>query len=386
MSAILVRLSRALAAGAMSVASMIATPSALAGVRAGSAAGVVAPAASIAPAEWAAYTRKFLEPSGRIVDVERNRISHSEGQGYGLILAVKAGDRAAFDRILAFTVAHMRRHDDPLVSWIYDPRRTPRVADGNNATDGDILIAYALVLAAARWEEPRYLARAEPMIRAIGRSLLVRHDGFVVVRPALAGFDRSEQADGPVANLSYYVYGAFLVFETVDPRWPWREAWRSGLLLTNAVQTAAGRIAPVPDWVSLARERFLAPAEGFPKASGYEAVRIPLYMALGGRVPPDYFAAFDLAWSDTGGPSAVDLAGAVRPQPMREPGYRAIAALAACAARGAPIPPEIASFRPTTYFASSLHLLALTAVRETYPDCLRGTVDAAAASAEAAPG
>lgn len=333
---------------------------------------------SIDPTEWTRYKSRFLHPSGRIVDIEKNGVSHSEGQGYGMLLAVKADDRDVFDRILGFTFAHMRGRTDGLVSWLYDPRRHPRIADPNNASDGDILIAYALVLGAVKWDEPVYLARATPMIRAIGQSLLVHHDRFVIVRPAAFGFDDGEHADGPVANLSYYIYGAFLLFDAVDPTYPWFEAWQSGLMLTNAVQTDVAGAGVVPDWVSLARDRFLAPAKGFKAASSYDAVRIPLYMALGGRVPSGYFAAFDDAWAD-GAPSDVDLGDGRSRQIMPDPGYRAIAAVAACAARGAPLPDQIRQFRTTTtYFASTLHLLALAAVRENYPECLRNARDAAA--------
>ncbi len=215
------------------------------------------------------------------------------------------------------------------------------------------------------------------MIHVIGRSLLVRHDRFVIVRPAAFGFDHGEQEDGPVANLSYYIYGAFLLFEAVEPSYPWFEAWQSGLMLTNAVQSDEGGAGVVPDWVSLARERFLAPAKGFKPASSYDAVRIPLYMALGGRVPSEYFAAFDIAWAE-GTPSDVSLGERRTRQSMPDPGYRAIAAVAACAARGAPLPHEVREFRTTTYFASTLHLLALAAVRENYPTCLFDRVGATA--------
>jgi endoglucanase len=324
---------------------------------------------SIDPSEWTTYKRRFLDPSGRIVDVEKNGVTHSEGQGYGMLLAVKANDRDAFDRILGFTYAHMRGRTDGLVSWLYDPRRHPPLADPNNASDGDILIAYALVLGAVKWNEPVYLARATPLIHAIGGSLLVRHESFVVVRPAAFGFDGRDQSDGPVANLSYYIYGAFLLFEAVEPAYPWIEAWQSGLMLTHAVHSGAGGVGAVPDWVSLARGRFLAPAANFRAASSYDAVRIPLYMALGGRVPAEYFAAFDAAWSG-GVPTKVALGGRRTRQVMPDPGYRAIAAVAACASRGAPLPHEVRQFRTTTYFASTLHLLALAAVRENYPECL----------------
>lgn len=324
---------------------------------------------TITPVEWAQYRTRFVDQSGRVIDIEKNAVSHSEGQGYGLLLAVRADDRATFDQILRFTTENMRARSDGLISWIYNPQAYPRITDGNNATDGDILIAYALVTAAVKWDDARYIAVAYPMIDAIGRLLLERRDGLVRLRPAAYGFDENHP-DGPVVNLSYYIYGAFLLFSAVDDRYPWIEAWQSGLQLTAAA--TAGREKLVPDWITMRHDRYLAPAEGFARKSSYDAVRIPLYMALGGRVPAEYIAPFDNAWNirGRGMPKDYDLTADREIMDMNEPGYRAIAALSACAARGMPIPPALRTFHVRRYFSSSLHLLALSAVRSNYPHCI----------------
>lgn len=320
--------------------------------------------------EWRTYSARYVDPSGRVMDVEKNGVSHSEGQGYGMLLAVYADDEATFRSILRFTFGSMRRRGDGLISWIYDPERSPQITDTNNASDGDILVAFALVQAAMRWNEPSYRAAAEPLIAAIGEHLLYRSDGMVVLRPAAFGFGPRQHEDGPVVNLSYFVYGAFLLFAEIDDRYPWLEAWQSGLRLTMAA--LAGREALVPDWVTLRRERYLEPARGFARKSSYDAVRIPLYMMLAGRVPPEYIAPFDDAWNrrGNGAPLDWDLGADRKVSDMNDPGYRAIAALAGCAVRGEPMPRSLRRFRPTTYFASSLHLLTLAAARRYYPQCV----------------
>lgn len=330
---------------------------------------VSAVATTISAAEWQAYRSRFVDPSGRVVDVEKNNVSHSEGQGYGLLIAVRANDRATFDTILRFTLDHMRGRSDGLISWLYNPHSYPRIVDSNNASDGDILIAYALLSAAAKWNDVRYMAVAQPMVHAIGRLLLDERDGFVRLRPAAFGFDPRTHADGPVVNLSYYVYGAFLMFDAIDDTHPWLEAWQSGLQLTEA--SLAGRLHLTPDWITMRRDRYLEPAAGFAQKSSYDAVRIPLYMALGGRVPSRYFAPFDRAWNVNGNraPMDYDLQKGRSLADMNDPGYRAVAAVAACASRGVAIPRSLQRFHVRSYFSSSLHLLALSAVRANYPQC-----------------
>lgn len=326
-------------------------------------------ATTITAAEWHAYRSRFVRPDGRVVDIEKGGHSHSEGQGYGLLLAMRADDRATFDTILAFTLARMRVRSDGLVSWLYDPSATPPVVDTNNASDGDILIAYALICAGVKWNAARYVGLALPMIDAIGRRLLERRGEYVRLKPGAFGFDPGQHPAGAVVNLSYYVYGAFLMFEAVDSRHPWRETWQSGLMLTEASLAGSERLAP--DWIALDANAVPRPAAGFAARSSYDAVRVPLYMALGGRVPARYFAPFDRSWNLAGRglPKDYDIAADRTLMDMNEPGYRAIAALAACAARGVPLSGSALRFEVRTYFSSTLHLLALSAARAHYAHC-----------------
>ena len=60
-------------------------------------------AGTISSADWEAYRSRFVEDSGRVVDNANGNISHSEGQGYGLLLALAASDRRSFEQIWSFT-------------------------------------------------------------------------------------------------------------------------------------------------------------------------------------------------------------------------------------------------------------------------------------------
>jgi endoglucanase len=115
---------------------------------------------SISPADWEAYRSRFVEDNGRVVDTANGNISHSEGQGYGLLLALAAADRRSFEQIWTFTFTELLIRDDGLAVWKWDPASKPRVTDRNNASDGDILIAYALAKAGTAWQEPRYTTAA----------------------------------------------------------------------------------------------------------------------------------------------------------------------------------------------------------------------------------
>ena len=47
---------------------------------------------------WTDFKSRHIQQDGRVVDNGNGGISHSEGQGYALVLAELAGDREVFDR------------------------------------------------------------------------------------------------------------------------------------------------------------------------------------------------------------------------------------------------------------------------------------------------
>ena len=120
---------------------------------------------------WFAFKARFFSDDGRIIDSGNGGISHSEGQGYGMLLAALANDREAFDAMHGWAEASLLRDDTALFSWRYDPTEEHPVSDPNNASDGDILIAWALLIAGKRWEEKAYLSRSQEIREAMADPL-----------------------------------------------------------------------------------------------------------------------------------------------------------------------------------------------------------------------
>src|SRR5271156_3833891 len=94
--------------------------------------------------EWLKYRDRFVGDDGRVRDTGNKDISHTEGQGSAMLFAESFDDRAAFDRIWQWTRDKLRQPDSALFSWRWDPSGQNPIADANNATDGDMLIAWAL--------------------------------------------------------------------------------------------------------------------------------------------------------------------------------------------------------------------------------------------------
>jgi endo-1,4-beta-D-glucanase Y len=317
--------------------------------------------------EWAAYKERFVADNGRVIDDANGGISHSEGQGYGLLLALMANDRADFARIWAFTHTRLLLRDDGLAVWKWDPAAEPRVSDPNNASDGDLLIAYALARAGAAWKESGYTEAARRIATALSTKTVFKHGGRVLFRPGVTGFGAQDQPDGPIVNLSYWVFEAFPVLAQLMPAADWDALARSGLELVG--ETGFGERRLPADWISLAGDP--KPAQGFPAEFSYNALRIPLYlmraqygdMAQLRRLRNGMVGA-------NGGLALVDLRSGQVKEELMDAGYRIIPALAECVLDGTRLPAGLTRFEPTLYYPSTLHLLALAHAREARPECL----------------
>lgn len=321
------------------------------------------------PEEWQSYVSAYVTDEGRVVDTGNGNISHSESQGYGLVLAALADDRATFERIWSFTSTDLLVRDDGLAAWRWEPDADPHVTDANNATDGDMLIAYGLLLAAEAFAEQRYADLALPMIRTIGETMLVTADGLPVILPGAEGFDKPAEEGGPIVNASYWIFEVFPAFARVDPVVNWQGVSDAGLdLLRRAVPTRAG----IPsDWAQLV-DGTIRPAPDFPPEFGYNGIRIPLYLMRAG-ISSDYLDAFRDHVSPEGNLAKVDVPSGADIEPITEPGYRLIAAAMACVADNTPVPEDLRTLSATSYYAATLQLLALDHLRRERPECLEGT-------------
>ena len=323
----------------------------------------LAQSASLAD-QWATYRDRFIADDGRVRDTANKDISHTEGQGSAMLFAQAFDDRATFDRVWRWTQDKLRRPDSALFAWRWDPNnKSDPVADSNNASDGDILIAWALSLAASRWHDRDYAQEARRILAEIRGKLIDRIDGHLVLMPGTDGF---KFKDGSVmVNPSYYIFPAFREFSRVDPSPVWPRLRRDGLaLLTKA------RFGPwglTTDWVTLTAGGAVSPAATLPPHFGFDAIRIPLYLVWGGAGTPQllsterrYWDAFAVA--DRPVPAWIDVTnGSVAPFPAPA-GFRAIIQLAQPGrAQGPPL--EISD--KDDYYSASLTLLAGLARRAT---------------------
>jgi len=215
--------------------------------------------------DWAIYQENFISPEGRVMDTGNGHVSHSEGQGYGLIIAAAYDDRKAFDRIWEWTQKNLQtRPHDKLLSWQWKPdaQTGGAVSDQNNASDGDLLVAWALIRAHRQWGDYKYQQAAAQILTDLAKLnvLDLKGDGLIFL-PGTDGFTH----DGVFTlNLSYYVFPAFRELGAAFPGSPWEELGKSGQALIT--QARFGKFHLTPDWIQLTGET-VAAAGSLPIAS-----------------------------------------------------------------------------------------------------------------------
>jgi endo-1,4-beta-D-glucanase Y len=172
------------------------------------------------------------------VSVGDTAITISEGMGYGMLLTAYFGEKKWFDRLFEFYKTKRTDRARNLMAW----RVTcDSVIDPGSATDGDLDVAFALIVAHYQWGE-NYLEEAKKIISILKKDYFVDCNGVYTMKPGghWGGCD--------LTDISYYSPAYFRVFaeETGDAFWD-TVADDAYNILYNGTNETTGL---VPDWQS----------------------------------------------------------------------------------------------------------------------------------------
>lgn len=306
-------------------------------------------------ADWTQFKSEFIE-NGRVIDKGQNGISHTEGQGMALLLAVQNNDPETFSQVWNWTKSNLQVRDDKLFAWSWSPK--VGVNDINNASDGDLFIAWALSRAYTKWNEPSYLFAGIQVSQSIRAKLLRKTTKGTVLIPGAMGFEKPEFLK---LNLSYWVFPAIQELSTLDPAPEWDELRVSGLRLID--EARFGKWQLPPDWIKLEGEK-ITPVDG--DQFGYDAVRIPLYLIWGQQATPSSMKPFQNFWGSFSGkplPAWVNVNSGETATYNASAGFQSIAAITTA------FPnvdlTQLPSFNPSQgYYSSMLSLFTQMALED----------------------
>lgn len=229
-----------------------------------------------APSAWEYYKSRFIQEDGRVIDVINNQISHSEGQGFSMYLALAFNDEPLFDKLWTWTRDNLMAGEaQGLAAWSWGrrPDGTWGVLDANNASDGDIFLAWTLARASERFGKGEYLAAARRIAEALRQKAVRVVDGAPVLLPGREGFVK----EGETAfNPSYFIFPAFYDLARIDEPEFWRRLHASCQRLLE--MSLGGPMGLPPDWGVISGGK-VGPWGEKGAYFSYDAIRVPLYLS-----------------------------------------------------------------------------------------------------------
>ena len=197
------------------------------------------------------FLTEYVTPNGRVVRRDQGGDTVSEGQAYGMLLAVAMDDKTRFDSIWSWTRTNLQQPSGLLASrWV-----DGRVASTRPAADGDLDTADALVLASERFGRSAYRDQGVRLARAILAGETTQWTAASDATRSTAASDALVLVAGPwarnpiVVNPSYFSPRAYADLARADHDLRWRLLVSSSRSLVSQL-TDGGRSLP-PDWVTI---------------------------------------------------------------------------------------------------------------------------------------
>ena len=218
--------------------------------------------------DWKARFVTGLGAGGnlRVVQNEDRDSTISEGQGYGMLLAVYLGDRPTFDKLWAYTRQYLDERG--LMHWHISASGV--VIGENAATDGDEDIAYALLVATKRWGVS-YGADTRAYIDAIYEHEV--EQGTYVLKPG------DVWGGSLITNPSYCAPAYYRDFATFTGEEGWYRVLETCYdIIARSMNQSTGL---VPDWTTAQGGSATALTHNSNKDNfSYNAIRVPWRLAL----------------------------------------------------------------------------------------------------------
>ncbi len=223
-------------------------------------------------AGWDEYKSLFIATDGRVIDKTNNNITHSEAIGYALYFALKNNDTKTFKSVYRWYKNNLKKNKYGLIPWKWgeDKEHKWHILENNNATDGDLWIAYDSLLMYEKSKNEYYKQEALALLGAIKKNLLLHVKAKVFLLPAKEGFNKKESFE---INLSYYLFFIFEKFQEYDNNPIWKQLQKDGITLLQRARFSPLKLHS--DWISVAKKS-LKISLGKNACFGYDALRIPL--------------------------------------------------------------------------------------------------------------
>lgn len=193
---------------------------------------------------YESYKKNFMSKDGRIIDYEKNSITTSEGQSYMMLRSLAVGDKSAFNLTYKWAKNNLQRNDK-LFAWLWGKNKQGKyeILDNNTASDADVDIAFALILAYEKWGDYKCLQEAKEIINSIWENE-TRPVGSKLVLSTGVVQNKDEKIE---LNPSYFAPYAFRFFQKYDELHDWNLLIDSSYYYLSKVTNETETNLP-PNW------------------------------------------------------------------------------------------------------------------------------------------
>lgn len=205
-------------------------------------------AAEVLTRSWEGYKQAAVQENG-MTAAQGVTSASIRDQSYTMLRAALMGDRHIFDRSFTWTKDHMKLKDKYLFATAYDGK----ITNPGTTTEADEDIAYALLVAAGRWNNATYKDFADKMINDIWKyeTATVKSVPYIVAGDWTSRLNGDRYIINPSALKPY----AYRAFAKADPDHAWAKVVTSSYDLLYACSKASldGSVSAQipPNWCGL---------------------------------------------------------------------------------------------------------------------------------------
>ncbi|MDR0307585.1 MAG: carbohydrate binding domain-containing protein [Chitinispirillales bacterium] len=162
---------------------------------------------------------------GTMPTADDNNNVKVEGLGWAMIAAAYMGDKEIFDGIYRFYNANTNQRAGGMMVWTVTCQNTPD--NEGSATDGDLDVAFALVVASWQWGG-NYLDEAKKVITRCEQLIVTCNNGGpdgTAIRSLAGGYSNGPYGGGcnSYTDMSYFTPAFFRIFAEVSGKNIWNQ-------------------------------------------------------------------------------------------------------------------------------------------------------------------
>ena len=185
-------------------------------------------------------------PGDYKIIINKKGVTVSEAMGYGMLIMVQIAGydpeaKKLFDGLNSFRKRYPSKFNKAFMCW--QVRRESKPKKDDSATDGDLDIATALLMASEQWHEKHYAAEALKIIKAAEKDLL-RNDFSL----RLGDWDTDEEG-APAVRPSDFTTAHFQLFAQKTGNKTWQKVEEKCYSILNELQdNYAQKTGLIPDF------------------------------------------------------------------------------------------------------------------------------------------